>query len=466
MGSSNEGSGSRLKTSFIFENIFFLTVFTVGVATANVFSQKFQYHQEYVLANNNFKVLDGIGSVISCASHCVSYAQCRGFSFSASQHQCEIKDTLADCSLSDLQSPVSDEVYYHHRPDQPCTRSELSLQGLPSSQSSLAGGVPSRAIDGDKRTSWLSSTCTHTASGYGQWWVVDMQKTTCIKKVVIYNRSDCCKNRLTDAVIRIGTNSNMTNPECGPGVTSTQVNSGSIIHMSCDLCGRYLSVNLPATKGSPLTICEILAYVDECPTNAALPSCAAIRNACYSSGSGTYEIDPDGPNNGVEPFTAQCDMNSGTTIIGHNSEDDIETPSGFETHGSYIKEIVYQASIPQITALIEISTHCEQYIKYECYETAFIYGAVWNVWWVSRDGDNMYNWGSVPTGTSACSCSLQSGCDTGGICNCVTNDGVWRSDEGVLSDKSKLPVTKIHSGDTGVSYEKAIFTLGALRCFG
>ena len=45
-----------------------------------------------------------------------------------------------------------------------------------------------------------------------------------------------------------------------------------------------------------------------------MPSCAAIKHACYTRGSGKYEIDPDGPKNGVEPFTVQCDMETGRSI--------------------------------------------------------------------------------------------------------------------------------------------------------
>ncbi|XP_072033326.1 uncharacterized protein [Amphiura filiformis] len=178
------------------------------------------------------------------------------------------------------------------------------------------------------------------------------------------------------SVVRVGMNSNRTNLECGAEMNITQINSSTMVEIQCDTCGRYLSVHLPDTSNGVLRICELLAYVDVCPTHTALPSCAAIKNACYSGGSGTYEIDPDGPNNGVEPFTVQCDMNSGVTIIGHDSEGDVETPSGFETPGSYIKEIVYQASILQITAIIDASTHCEQYIHYECYGTVAYYGGI------------------------------------------------------------------------------------------
>ena len=42
----------------------------------------------------------------------------------------------------------------------------------------------------------------------------------------------------------------------------------------------------------------------------------------------------------------------------------------------------------------------------------------------------------------------------------------WRRDGGWLTDKEDLPVTAIHLGDTGDSYEKANVTLGPLTCWG
>ncbi len=43
-----------------------------------------------------------------------------------------------------------------------------------------------------------------------------MGNTYCVGKVVIFNRVDCCQNRLTGAVIRIGIDSNkINNAVCG-----------------------------------------------------------------------------------------------------------------------------------------------------------------------------------------------------------------------------------------------------------
>ena len=90
---------------------------TECIILSNQLSQNFQRHpDELVLMNNNVTILSDVKSILSCASYCVSYAQCRGFTYSANQHQCQIKDTLSNCTAgaSDLKSLESDAVYYHH----------------------------------------------------------------------------------------------------------------------------------------------------------------------------------------------------------------------------------------------------------------------------------------------------------------------------------------------------------------
>ena len=56
-------------------------------------------------------------------------------------------------------------------------------------------------------------------------------------------------------------------------------------------------------------------------------------------------------------------------------------------------------------------------------------------------------------------------------CNCDKNDGVWREDSGLLTDKTQLPVKELRFGDTGingpnnVADEKGYHTLGKFRCY-
>ena len=51
-------------------------------------------------------------------------------------------------------------------------------------------------------------------------------------------------------------------------------------------------------------------------------------------------------------------------------------------------------------------------------------------------------------------------------CNCDVNDYTWRSDEGYLTDTTKLPVSELRLGDIDGDRELGFYTLGSLQCFG
>ncbi|KAL9965964.1 hypothetical protein ACROYT_G029838 [Oculina patagonica] len=203
-------------------------------------------------------------------------------------------------------------------------------------------------------------------------------------------------------------------------------------------------------------------------------SCSVIRK--YDSrSSGNYVIDPDGAG-GLAPFTAYCDMSDkngvGVTVISHDSENRTLV-DGYESPGSYSRSIQYSgASLSQLTSLTNVSTHCEQFIKYECYGSFFDYGSTLYHWWVSRDSSKMFYWSGASSGSKKCACGMTNSCaDPSKACNCDKNDGVWREDSGLLTDKSTLPVKELRFGDTGtngnsVADEKGYHTLGKFKCYG
>ena len=91
-------------------------------------------------------------------------------------------------------------------------------------------------------------------------------------------------------------------------------------------------------------------------------------------------------------------------------------------------------------------------------------------WWVSRDDEKMKYWGGVDSAPFKCACGLDNTCAaTSHGFNCDKNDGNWREDSGLLTNKSKLPVIQMRFGDTGVlpnGDEKGYHTLGKLECYG
>ena len=196
-------------------------------------------------------------------------------------------------------------------------------------------------------------------------------------------------------------------------------------------------------------------------------SCSVIRKS-VSSVSGSYVIDPDG-SGGLTPFTVYCDMRDkngvGVTVSSHDSESRTHV-IGYSSPGSYSRDIHYTgASLSQLASLTRVSTHCEQFIKYECYDSRSVGRG--QAWWVSRDSNKMTYWGGASPGSGKCACGMTNSCANPSYgCNCDKNDYVWREDSGLLTDKTHLPVKQLRFGDAENTNNQGYHTLGKLKCYG
>ena len=194
-------------------------------------------------------------------------------------------------------------------------------------------------------------------------------------------------------------------------------------------------------------------------------SCSVLRKY-VSRVSGNYVIDPDGEG-GLATFTVFCDMTDksgvGVTVIGHDSESRTHV-NGYGGDGSYSRDIHHTgASLTQLASLTRVSKNCEQFIKYECYDSRIFRNGP--AWWVSRDSTKMTHWGGASI-NGKCACGMTNSCtDSRYGCNCDKNDRVWRGDSGLLTDETKLPVKQLRFGDTGYGQE-GYHTLGKLKCYG
>ena len=181
-----------------------------------------------------------------------------------------------------------------------------------------------------------------------------------------------------------------------------------------------------------------------------------------------YVINPDG-GGGVAPFTVFCDMSDkagvGVTVISHDSETRTQV-DGCYPPGCYSRNVTYTgASLAQLASLTRVSSHCEQFIKYECHHSRLLGDGFG--WLVSRDGTKMLYWGGASPDSNKCACGINNTCVNPSFpCNCDENDQVWREDSGLLTHKSDLPVSQLRFGDTSGSSEKGYHTLGKLKCYG
>ncbi|XP_051872761.1 neurexin-4-like [Pristis pectinata] len=199
-----------------------------------------------------------------------------------------------------------------------------------------------------------------------------------------------------------------------------------------------------------------------------LESCAALKEAGFQE-SRYYVIDPDGVGAGVQQFEVFCDMTShpstAITVVGHDSEKRIRV-APCERPGCYSRKIKYDAELIQLNALAHVSESCEQYVKLDCRHIRFIQ-AGWG-WWTSWDGRKMFYWGGATSNSGHCACGMTDSCSAPGIlCNCDSNDHIWRTDEGILRDKLSLPIQAVYFGDTkDAPLEMAFHTIGKLMCKG
>ena len=184
---------------------------------------------------------------------------------------------------------------------------------------------------------------------------------------------------------------------------------------------------------------------------------------------GDYMVDPDGFGLGEAAVLVSCNMTGRNgqagTMVSHNSEAKTLV-DGYEARLSYARDIRYSIAKKQILALIMLSDHCEQFIRYDCFNSIFGSGNNFAAW-ESRNGEIMTYWGGAGPGSGMCACGMTQSCGMpNGKCNCDQNDDKWRFDEGYLTDKETLPVTRMYFGDTGSVSEVGYHTLGKLICYG
>ncbi len=76
---------------------------------------------------------------------------------------------------------------------------DLTLRESVTQTNTAAGGVASRAVDG-KTSGWYShGSVTHTAGDKWTYWILSFNQLVSIKRVRIWNRTDCCGDRLLGA---------------------------------------------------------------------------------------------------------------------------------------------------------------------------------------------------------------------------------------------------------------------------
>lgn len=126
--------------------------------------------------------------------------------------------------------------------------------GRPALQSSISwGGAASRAVDGNTDGVYNDNSVTHTADEYQPWWQVDLQGSRSISKVVLFNRTDCCSDRLSNFKVLVSDDGSSWQAFSYTGTAPQQ------LEFPMARTGRFVKVQLEGSN-VPLSLAEVKVY--------------------------------------------------------------------------------------------------------------------------------------------------------------------------------------------------------------
>lgn len=134
--------------------------------------------------------------------------------------------------------------------------SNIALAGTATQSSTAAGGIASRAIDGTTNGVWSSDSVTHTNFGSQGYLTVDLGSVKTINSIKLWNRTDCCSNRLTNYHVFVSdvafTGTTVADSQAQTGVTDNHQagTAGTTTDITVNRTGRYVRVQLSNTDAS------------------------------------------------------------------------------------------------------------------------------------------------------------------------------------------------------------------------
>ncbi len=149
-------------------------------------------------------------------------------------------------------NPLTNPEATHQVQFQNCAPTNLALNGTATQSSTYGDGVPGLAIDGNTNGSggpWGSNaSISHTQSEANAWWQVDLGEIIDIGNINIWNRTDCCGNRLNNYHVFVSdvpftsTDPIATNNQMGVSDFLQSQTAGSPSNISIGRTGRYIRV--------------------------------------------------------------------------------------------------------------------------------------------------------------------------------------------------------------------------------
>jgi hypothetical protein len=125
------------------------------------------------------------------------------------------------------------------------------------------GGDAGRAVDGNTNGEYGANSVSHSNSQPQDWWEVDLGATYNIGSIKIWNRTDCCAERLNNFYVMVSekpfSSSNMGNSLAQAGVWSNHHSgtAGRTTEINVNAQGRYVRIQLAGTNWLQLAEVEV-----------------------------------------------------------------------------------------------------------------------------------------------------------------------------------------------------------------
>jgi hypothetical protein len=146
--------------------------------------------------------------------------------------------------------------------------SNVALNKPATQSSTLAYNPPgdaSHAVDGNTDGNYFHASVTHTNGGNQEWWQVDLGASYSLQTINVWNRTDCCGDRLSNFYVLVSDNpfvsTDLTATLSQSGVSNyyTAGQGGTPTTLNINRTGRYVRVQL-AGSGVILSLAEVEVF--------------------------------------------------------------------------------------------------------------------------------------------------------------------------------------------------------------
>jgi len=144
------------------------------------------------------------------------------------------------------------------------SKGNLALKKKARQSSTGYGGDPQRAVDGNTDGNYSANSVTHTDNQKEAWWEVDLGRAQSIREIKIWNRTDCCSERLSDFVVLVSEqpfrSSSLDDALNDSSVWSYPVDGVAQRETSVpvDVSGRYVRIQLRGSNWLSLAEVKVL----------------------------------------------------------------------------------------------------------------------------------------------------------------------------------------------------------------